>query len=146
MSLRSHETFPWLKSSYRRSSFRLTLVKKNIVRIESAGKAMWRLSPHLESKPCSAQPACDTNHVTSRRCWRLQEGYLEHALISGVTFAFFSLSELRRRKLFWALFPETGPFEATSFFINHYFNVDIFISNSIQAFCSIFTFGVIYKS
>ena len=65
---------------------------------------MWRLSPHLESKPCSAQPACDADHVTSRRCWRLQEGCLEHVLIGGVTFAFFSLSELRRRKLFWVLF------------------------------------------
>ena len=65
---------------------------------------LWRLSPRLESKPCSAQPACDANHVTSRRCWCLQEGCLEHALIGGVTFAFFSLSELRRRKLFWVLF------------------------------------------
>ena len=65
---------------------------------------VWRLSPRLESKPCSVQPACDANHVTSRRCWCLQEGCLEHALIGGVTFAFFSLSELRRRKLFWVLF------------------------------------------
>ena len=36
--------------------------------------------------------------MTSRRCWRLREGCLEHALIGGVTFAFFSLSELRRKK------------------------------------------------
>ena len=60
-------------------------------------KTLSRLSPRLESKPYSVQPACDANHVTSRRCWRLQEGCLEHG---GVPFAFFSLSELRRRKLF----------------------------------------------
>ena len=57
------------------------------------------ISPRIEALFC-AQPACDANHVTSRRCWRLQEGCLEHALIGGVTFAFFSLSEFRRRKLF----------------------------------------------
>ena len=59
-----------------------------------------RLSSHLEWKPFSAQSACDANHVTLRRCWRLQEGCEVHAPTSGVIFAFFSLSELRLRQLF----------------------------------------------
>ena len=51
---------------------------------KSLGLNVLRLSPHLESKPFSAQPACDANYVTSRRCWRLQEGCLKHG---GVIFA-----------------------------------------------------------
>ena len=36
--------------------------------------SVWQLSPHLESKSCSAQLAWDANHTTSSCCWQLQEG------------------------------------------------------------------------
>ena len=83
------------------------------------------------SKPCFAQPACDANHAASRRCWRLQEGCLERALICDVTVAFFSLSELRYRKLFRALFWICDSKHQQQ----HFFNVDGFISISNQVFC-----------
>ena len=49
--------------------------------------------PHLESKPCSAQSACDANHAIPRCCWRLQEGLLRACADSERDIAFFSLTD-----------------------------------------------------
>ena len=39
--------------------------------LHSLRKMMRWASTHRKSKPCSVQPACEANHATSRRCWRL---------------------------------------------------------------------------
>ena len=71
---------------------------------------------HLESKPCFAQPACDANYVTSRRCWRLQEGCLEHALIGGVTFFFFLTVRTQTQKTILSSLLDLGQQASTATF------------------------------
>ena len=80
--------------------------------------------------------------MTLRRSWRLQEGCLEYALIGGVIFAFFSLSELRRRKTIFSSLLDLGQQATTATYFSST-SIDVFSSISSQVFCLNFMYSYI---
>ena len=80
--------------------------------------------------PCSAQPACDANHVTSRRCWVFARRLLRACADWWRDICLFLTVQTQTQEIILSSLFDLGQQASSTIF----FNVDVFSSISSQVF------------